>query len=429
MAQPAKQDQLPPTLTAGATATSPVIPPATMRFAPYAYYTAMRRDRPVAHDDRYHLWSVYRYEDARRVLTDWQAFSSRRDILGLARRPGMEDLRRRQSLITVDPPRHRQLRDLVSRAFTPRAIANLEARITALTNQMLDAVVPTGRMDLIDDLAYPLPVTVIAEMLGVPSEDRPRFKRWSDQLVGAADDLYMEDAAVLAAASRRLREEMDTYFCDVIARRRAEPRDDLITGLVFAEVEGERLSDDDILAFCALLLVAGNITTTNLIGNAILCLLDHPEQQARVRADPTLVPTLVEEVLRYESPVQAVGRVAARDVELGGQTVPRGDLVLAWIGSANRDPAIFPDPDRFDVARTPNPHLAFGHGIHFCLGAPLARLEGRIALAILLDRLQDVQRADSGPLEPTKGFILHGVKHLPLRFRARSVAQAPGRER
>jgi cytochrome P450 len=378
----------------------------------------MRCDHPVAYDEERDLWAVYCYDDVRAILTDHATFSSdfrRRE------NPRFPNLPRRNTIISTDPPLHNQLRGLVSRAFTPRAIASLESRIGEITHDYLDRVVESGQMDLVEDLAYPLPVTVIAEMLGIPVEDRARFKRWSDQVIGGSDLLTQDKSSASEADSAadtrlQLMKEMDEYFTEIIAQRRIAPRDDLISGLISAELDGEMLSADDILAFCSLLLIAGNITTTNLIGNAFVCLLERPEEFAPVRAEPELLPSAIEEVLRYQSPVQATIRTTVRDVEFAGATIPTGQTVIAWTGSANRDETKFDCPDRFDIQRQPNPHLSFGMGIHFCLGAPLTRLESRVALRIMFERLRNIQRASIGPLELNRGFILHGVTSLPLRF-------------
>jgi cytochrome P450 len=393
----------------------PLFPPPEEHFHPYGFYSTMRRDQPVAHDKQNWLWAVYRYDDVKRVLTDHTTFSSEFQRIAPPQDPGDEQPRFRSSLISSDPPRHRQLRDLISRAFTPRAVANLEPRIVEITHDLLDKVVDSGRMDLVGDLSYPLPVIVIAEMLGIPTEDRAQFKRWSDSLVDVSDDSRNGDGKALLERRRRLQDEMDAYFRPLIEERRFRPRGDLISGLVQAEIDGQRLSEEDTLTFCTLLLIAGNITTTNLIANAMHCFLEHPDQFACLRAEPNLLPSAIEEVLRYESPVQVLLRVTARGAEVGGQTIPAGERVFAWIGSANRDEAVFPHPERFDIARNPNPHLAFGHAIHFCVGAPLARLEARVALSILLERMRNIERAD-GAVETTRGGFLHGITRLPLRF-------------
>ena len=400
-----------------------IVPPAEYHRDPYPFYATMRRDHPVAFDERSGLWAVYRYEDVRQVITDHDTFSSDRTRFLPGADPAMiEQLRVSSSLVGTDPPRHRLLRDLVSRAFTPRAIAQLEPHIAELTEGMLAAVLPAGQMDLIADLAYPLPVTVIAEMLGVPTSDRPTFKRWADALLTGTREIPTDPNAPIFKERLRQLEEMNDYFREFVARRRAAPKDDLISRLVAAEVEGQRLSDAEVLAFCTLLLVAGHITTTNLLGNAMLALLDHRDQLARLQGDLGLVPSGVEEALRYDGPVQAIPRFTVVDATVGGQRIPAGQRILAWTAAADRDEAVFPEPDRFDVAREPNHHLAFGAGIHFCLGAPLARLEGRVALSILLQRLEDIELAERTAPELTDSTFLRGVTRLPLRFRARAAA-------
>ncbi|MSP12144.1 MAG: cytochrome P450 [Chloroflexi bacterium] len=391
----------------------------------YQIYAQMRSMQPVMHLEDYGLWLAFGYDDVKYILSDYTNFSSDYSRMGTTG-GNLAQAQIQQtaggnlgtSLISTDPPRHRQLRDLVSRAFTPRAVANLEARIVRLTHQMLDAVIAQGEIDLIGDLAYPLPVVVISEMLGVPPEDRDQFKRWSDLVVASADNFLPGDTISAADLADQVEanHQMQAYFHRILQERRAAPQDDLVSGLIAAEIDGQKLSEDDILAFCMLLLVAGNVTTTNLIGNGVLALLEHPEESARLAAHPELWPAAIEEVLRYQSPVQAMFRIAARDSELGGQKVREGDRMLAWIGSANRDEKKFPEPDRFDIGRDPNPHIAFGFGIHYCLGAPLARLEARLVLPIIFDRLTGLQRKDHEPLEITKGIILHGVTSLPLVF-------------
>jgi cytochrome P450 len=301
-------------------------------------------------------------------------------------------------------------------------VANLEPRIEVLTHELLDGVSADGQMDLISDLAYPLPVRVIAEMLGIPTRDQAQFKIWSDELVRSADQIFVEPDQMGRGPEERdlpptLVRGMGPYFQQIIAQRRADPQDDLISGLVKAEIDGELLSEWDLLDFCSLLLIAGNITTTNLIGNAVLTLLQHPEDLAALRADRSLLGGAIEEVLRFRSPVQFMFRISTAETELGGRIVPPNQRVIALIGSANRDEGKFPNANRFDIRRSPNPHIAFGHGVHYCLGAPLARLEAKIALDIMLDRLQDWRRI-GGALAPTDAVILNGVKTLPIQFKA-----------
>jgi cytochrome P450 len=390
-----------------------------VRRNPYPIFGFLRRYRPVLNISKYNLWLVFGYYDTRRVLTEHGTFSS--DFSKLAGAEAMDNPQMRASLVSSDPPIHTKLRGLVTRAFTARAVNNLEPRIASLTHTMLDQVIETGRMDLVDDLAYPLPVVVIAEMLGIPAEDRAQFRVWSDQLVRSANNLFGDREGMKPEAtdsgSPLVMEGMGPYLAKIIDARRREPREDLISGLVAAELDGEQLTSADLMSFCSLLLVAGNVTTTNLVTNAMLAFLQNPPALERLQADPTLLPGAIEEVLRYQSPVQFMFRITTAPVELSGQTIPAGNVVLAFIGSANRDSARFPNAGRFDITREPNQHIAFGHGIHYCLGAPLARLEGRIVLSILLQRLRDIRRATLLPLTSGEALILHGVRHLPLRFR------------
>jgi cytochrome P450 len=347
-------------------------------------------------------WSVFRYDDVERVLSDYSTFSSR--FMGggdsTANPLGA-------SLVGTDPPRHRLLRSLVTQAFTPRKIAQLEPRIREISDELLDRAAPAGRMDLVGDFSYPLPVIVIAELLGIPSADRDRFKRWSDILVTGGGGGY--------GGTQR---EMAEYFLRMIEEKRRAPGEDLISGLLAAEVEGESLSQTDLLGFCILLLVAGNETTTNLLGNAVLCLDDRPEVYEELRESPDLLPDAIEEVLRYRSPVQSMFRTVVKDTEVGGKTLRAGESAIAWIGSANRDEAQFSEPERFDLHRSPNRHIAFGHGIHFCLGAPLARLEARVALGMLVERCRGLRVVPGAPLEVLDSMVVYGVKHLPVTFEA-----------
>jgi cytochrome P450 len=378
-----------------------------VRRDPFPIYDQLRSRSPVFRDPASGHWMVFDYDGVKRVLNDHETFSSRN---------GPADW-----LLFTDPPRQTKLRGLIAQAFTPRSVAGLEPRIRELSRGLLDQVIERGEMDLAADFSIPLPMMVIAEMLGVPVADRPRFQRWSDIILNMSYTVAGSEGAVQAAQEfHASTAEVNDYLTGVLAERRAAPRDDLLTRLLQAEMDGERLSQVDILGFFQLLLVGGQETTTNLINNAILCLVEHPDQLARLRAAPERLPTAIEEVLRYRSPLQWMFRVTTRDIELHGQTIPARSLVLAMIGSANRDPRHFRDADRFDSARDPNPHIAFGHGIHFCLGAPLARLEARIAITDLLGRLNDLALASDDPWEPRKALHVHGPARLPIRF-------APGR--
>ncbi|KPV41790.1 cytochrome P450 [Alicyclobacillus ferrooxydans] len=404
-----------------------------LRMNPYPVYHLMRQAQPVMYMEQMHIWSVFRYADVRTVLSDYARFSSQYGQSGVPDKSASAEARHGSSLITTDPPRHTKLRSLVNRAFTPRAVEALEPRIKEIAHELIDQIVERGArsldgphgshgapghnsvhgtFDLVEDFSYPLPVIVIAELLGVPSSHRKQFKEWSDVVVASADNMIGGSNP----DSGRVHQEMAEYFHHIMAERRQEPKDDLISALLAAEEDNEHLSEADILSFCWLLLVAGNETTTNLIGNAVRTLLEHPDQYAMLTEDRSLIPGALEETLRYRSPVQAMFRVTTEDVTLADRTIPAGERVIAWIGSANRDEERFAQADRFDITRNPNPHIAFGHGVHFCLGAPLARLEARVALETILDRLPNLSRINDDPLEPARGFIVHGVTSLPLKF-------------
>jgi cytochrome P450 len=372
---------------------------------PYPLYAQVRAASPLLHEPQSNLWMVFDYDGVDRVLSDHESFSSRH---------GPADW-----MIFTDPPRHSKLRALVSKAFTPKSVANLEPRIRELSRGLLDRVAGHGAMDVAEDFAIPLPMLVIGDMLGIPADDRDRFVRWNNAILKMSYLVPVGKSPETAGVMNEfiaVTAEMGDYLAELLRMRRAEPRDDLITRLAQAEVDGERLSPQDILGFFQLLLLAGSETTTNLINNAVLCFVRHPEQLKRLEARPELLAPAVEEVLRYRSPLQWMFRLARRDVELHGRTIPSGGLVLAMIGSANHDPKRFDEPERFDVARNPNPHLAFGHGVHFCLGAPLARLEAKIALGDFLSRVKHFRLASDEPWEPRKGLHVHGPTRLPIVF-------------
>ncbi len=354
------------------------------------------------------LWHVTRYHEVQRILTDYHAFSSaHREHNPFRRQVAMGQF---ISIIGMDPPRHRQMRGLVSQAFTPRAIARLEPRIAQICHELLERVIVNGRMDVIDDFSYPLPVTVIAEMLGIPVGDRSTFRYWSN-IVIAEDEAYPEDER------KRVLDEMHTYFGHILEQWHKEPKeDDLISDLMKAELDGEQLSVPEIIGFCTLLLIAGNITTTNLIGNAFLCFDEYPDALAQLYADPSLIPNAIEEVLRFLPPVIALSRYITADTKIDGKQAQEGQWVLPWIQSANRDEEQFADAQVFDIHRNPNRHLTFGHSIHFCLGAPLARLEARVALEIMLARLKEIKRDRFMPLERIASQFIYGVKHVPIAF-------------
>lgn len=389
---------------------------------PYPLYAALRRTTPVLRlpfgpPDSPGVWVLTRYEDCQAVLRDpgFSADRRRSWIVREGRSPLPPSLLDEESglrsMLVMDPPDHTRVRGLVSRAFTPRRVASLAPRIEALVDELLDRRTDRKGIELIGEFASPLPATVIAELLGVPVEDQARFRGWAAELVtltaGAGDP-----AEIAARVERSLGALLD-YLRGIIAERRRAPRDDLISGMIQAQVERDALSDAELLATSNLLLIAGFETTTNLIGNGVLALLRSPGELERLRARPELLPGAVEELLRYDSPVQGTGRVALRDVTLGGHRIPEGALVIPLLGAANRDPEVFPDPDRLDLAREENRHLSFGFGAHFCLGAPLARLEGRLALAGLLRRFDRIELAEER-VRHRPNFFLRGLEALPL---------------
>jgi cytochrome P450 len=382
-----------------------------------AWLEASRAQGPVHFDDRQHCWQVLGHPEATALLSDPAVFSS--DLTAV--QPDQDDfaLFQRGNFVNMDPPQHRKLRTLVSQAFTPRVVADLEPRIAELTGELLDQV--GERFDLVDALAYPLPVIVIAELLGVPTADRGLFRTWADVLIGQEidPDQGLEEVTerAMAAVTPTMR-EMNAYFLDHIRSRRVRPGSDLTSKLVQAEVDGERLADEEIVGFVGLLLIAGHITTTATLGNSVVTFQDNPDAAAEVRADPTLLPAAIEEVLRMRTPFPRLGRMTTVDTELGGVPIPARQVVLPWLAAANRDDRVFAAPNRFDLHRRPNPHLTFGHGIHFCLGAPLARLEARVALRLVLERYRDVEVAGDEPVEHRNPWTMVTVTRLPLEVRA-----------
>ncbi|HKH77465.1 MAG TPA: cytochrome P450 [Rubrobacteraceae bacterium] len=389
---------------------------------PYPFYARLRDEAPVWRTTlpgRRTAWLVTRYENVAGVLKD-DIFAKDRlnsmDREQLAKTPWVPGFLKplERNMLDLDDPDHARLRAIVSKAFTPRLVERLRGRIGVLCEELLDAMEREGRrrggVELVADYALPLPATVIAELLGVPAEDQARFHRWSNRLVSVSSGRDMLRALPAALSFVR-------YLRKLVERRRAEPQDDLITALVRAEEAGDKLNEDEILAMAFLLLVAGHETTVNLIASGTLALLEHPEQAEALKCDPSLVKPAVEELLRYTSPVEmATERYAREDVEIEGATIPRGELVLAVLGSANRDERHFADPNALDLARDPNRHLAFGRGgAHHCLGAPLARMEGQIAINALLRRFPETRLpASPESLRWRRGLFLRGLQGLPL---------------
>src|SRR5712691_13156448 len=393
---------------------------------PFPVFRRLRDEDPVHWSGALKAWIVTRYDDVRAIALDRELSADRLrpffDILPSDEQRKLADLQRYLTLWAVfkDAPDHTRLRGLMNRAFTPRAVEALRPNIERIVDDLLDRIVARGEADFIADFAYPLPGSVIMDMLGVPRSDLEVMKVWSDDIalfVGIARTTP-EKYARAQAGTR----EMAAYFRRLVAERRAAPKRDMISALIAAEEAAQHLTEDEIVATCILLLFAGHETTANLLGNGVLALLRHPEQLAKLRARPELAAGAVEECLRYDGPSGALARVVAVEHELGGRRLKPGERVYAWMNAANRDPRRFPDPDRFDIERTDNRHLTFGHGAHFCLGAPLARLEGQVAFPRVLARLDRLELA-AERFEWIDSLVLRGVKQLPVRFEAVGAAR------
>ncbi len=396
-----------------------VFNPVSPRFRadPYPLYARLRERDPIHRSRPAAGWVLTRYDDVLEVLRD-PRFSA--DDRNFREYPRMRAQRVRDGLaeeggddtpllLRSDPPDHTRLRGLVSEAFTLRAVEKLRPRIEKLVDELLSGWQGRDTVDVMGELAVPLPLTVIAEMLGIPSEDRARFKLWSDALVGFLDPL-----AAGAPETRQRVDELREYLMRVTEERRRRPADDLLSALVLAEEEGDRLSENELYGTVALLLAAGNETTTNLIGNGTLALLRQPEQLARLHEEPERVPHAVEELLRLDSPVQITGRIPLEPIDFHGHRFEPGQMIVLLLGAANRDPAAFRDPDRLDVARENVRHLSFGHGVHFCLGAQLARLEAEVAFAGLARRFPGLRLAPNTRLQWNRTILLRGLQALPV---------------
>lgn len=370
---------------------------------PLDEYRERRAHEPVSYDAKFNSWNVYRYADAFRILNDPATFSSAARGVPLP------------SIVGMDGARHRKLRGLVTQAFTPRMVEQLAPRIHAVAAELLDAARARGQVDIIQDYAYPLPIRIIAEMLGIPLEDQSTFRRWSETLVAGPRTDARRGRSSAEERAETLR-ELEEYLRRQLELRRAAPGTDLISRLLAAEVDGERLTEHELTDFCRLLLIAGYETTACQIGNGVLALHELPAVADELRADPSLLPGAVEEMVRCFPSVAASVRVAVADVEVAGQSIPSGQSFTLWTGSSNYDEAVFPEPERFDIRRSPNKHLGFGLGPHFCLGAPLARLEVRTALAVLLEKFPRLERDPSGEVEAVDSPFLLGVKHFSLRI-------------
>jgi cytochrome P450 len=376
---------------------------------PYPVYAALRAEAPVYRNPTLGFWALSRHADVLAAFRDPVRFSNRNGV-SLDPAASTPEAQATMSFLAMDPPRHTRMRALVSRGFTPRRVADLEPRIREIARQHLDRIVDAGHCDFIHDFAGKLPMDVISEMLGVPEADRDQLRRWADLVVHREEGVTDVPPAALQAAMAIL-----SYFGDLIAARRRQPRNDLTAAILAAEIDGDRLSDYEVLGFLFLMIIAGNETTTKLLGNALYWLWRNPDQRALVRADPRLIPQWVEETLRYDGSTQALARTLATDVELHGQRMRTDDRVVLLIGSANRDERVFPDPDRFDIRRDTSGMLSFGHGTHFCLGAALARLEGRVALEEVHARLPDYEIDAAGSMR-IHSVNVRGFAALPIAF-------------
>ncbi|MCV6967894.1 cytochrome P450 [Mycobacterium intermedium] len=376
---------------------------------PYPTYRELRNTTPVVWNDVTNFWALLKYEDVRFVSGHPHLFSSTKGIS--IPDPALPTPVQEGNLIFTDPPRHRQLRKLINSGFTRRQVTLLEPKVREIVRGILDGIDSSREYEFADEIAAPLPTRMIAELLGAPPEDWERFRVWSDAAVGTADpEIEMDHLVALG--------ELYEYFTKLIAARRSgevSGQDDLLSILAAAEVDGERLSDEDLLNFSFLLLVAGNETTRNLIALGTLALIDHPDQFALLRSDPALLPSAVEEMLRYTSPVTHMARCATEDVEIRGQQIKAGDTVVMLYGAANRDEEIFgPTSEEFDITRNPNPHIAFGAGEHACLGAQLARLEARVMFEVLLGAYPSIEL--TGDVTRLRATMVPGVKRMPIRL-------------
>jgi len=385
---------------------------------PYPTYRRFREADPVHWSAVFGFWVCTRYDDIVSILRhskasanprDWERFDGYVEALG---ETGPAYNMQSRWMLLKNPPDHTRLRKLVTKAFTPRVVENMRAHIQDIVHGLLDTVHAKRRFDIIQDVAFPLPVIVIAELIGVPPQDREYFKDWTAALARSLDPIITPE---ITQAADKATEDLIAYFTTLVAERRDSPQNDLLSGLIAAEEEGDKLDEDELLATAILLFAAGHETTMNLIGNGMLALFRNPDQMAKLKADPSLIKTAVEEFLRYDGSVQITARAALEDIEVGGKTIRKNQQALLLLGAANRDPAHFSDPDRLDITRQENPHLTFGHGIHHCLGAPLARVETQIAINSMLRRMPDIQPA-TDQLEWRDMLTLRGLKALPVVF-------------
>ena len=381
---------------------------------PYPIYRKLREKSPVHFSRLVNGWVLTRHRDVDAVLRDFKRFSNdERNGASVRFSPYSDEAR---SMLRIDPPDHTRMRSLVGKAFTPRAVAELKPRIEEIVDRLLDRIGDT--FDVLDDFAYPLPIIVISEMLGVPPEDRDRFKGWSNDVARMLEPGASRDET---QSANRSRTALTQYFASIIEKRQSDPQDDLISAMIAAEDAGDRLTRDELLSTLILLLVAGNETTKNLIGNGLRTLIQHPEQTQQLRDNPELMESAVEELVRFDSPVQLDRRIALEDVEIGGQWIRKGQSALTLIGAANRDPEEFSEPDRLDLTRSRQSQISFGRGIHHCLGAPLARLEAHVAFSKLLERFTDLQFIERPVFKDH--IVLRGLQSFPVRVKRARITE------
>ena len=383
---------------------------------PYSLYARGRQEFPIHPHSELPLpvFSVFNYDDVQTILRDDDTWSNEFDVLN----EGPVSVNRPPpSMIGLDGAHHHRLRSLVTKAFTPRVIQRRETQMRETAAILIDQALAQREVDLVQALTYPFPVQVIAEIIGIPTQDREQFKVWSDGAVAnLGAGFFQSPSEEEIRQGEELFGEMRDYFIPLAKERSLNPQEDLLTGLVQAEHEGSKLSHDEMLSMLVLLLVAGNETTTTLIGNAALEFIAHPDQMDRLRANTSLMPTAIDEVLRFAAPVQFDPRRAKRPTSLHGVEVPENAIVLCWLGSANRDPKVFADPGTFDVGRSPNPHLSLGFGVHYCVGANLARLEAQIALETLLAKTRHIERTDEEDLPLHPSPVFRSASRIPVRL-------------
>lgn len=391
---------------------------------PYPRYHQLRAEDPVRWNKGVNAWILTRYSDVSAALR-YDRLSAERitALTGLIGESGGESARQFERtflkmMLFSDPPDHTRLRSLANKAFTPRVVEQIRSHIQGIVKGLLDGVQPDGdrepgKIDVITDLAYPLPAIVIAEMLGAEPKDRDQFKKWSDDLAAFLGNIRIV-SETYESAMKSVAELID-YLRELVAQRRKEPKDDLISALVMAEDQGDSFTQEELFSMCVLLIFAGHETTTNLISNGILAPLNNPSELAKLRQNPSLIVPAIEEIIRYDGPVQTTTRTALEPLEIGGKQIAKGDRISLTLGAANRDPAQFPDPDRMDITRGENRHVGFGFGIHFCLGAALARMESQLAIGAMVERMPEL-RLESADLVWRDNPILRGVNSLPVAF-------------